>query len=81
MVRGGEKLPGDSAVGWALRPVPGGCSTGPRMMPQRGPHQGCGPVGRTCGEKPEERRPGGNWGAHGGSRWSRGMVRITTSNP
>jgi len=81
MVLGAEKRPGDSAVGWALRPVPGGCSAGLRMVHQRRTHQGPGPVSRTCGDEHEERRPGGNWDAHGGPRWSRGMERITTSSP
>jgi hypothetical protein len=81
MVLGGEKRPEDSAVGWALRPVLGGCSAGLRMIHQRWTHQGSGPVGRTCDDEYEESRPGGNWGAHGGPRWSRGMVRIRTSSP
>jgi len=81
MVLGGAKRPGDLAVGWALRRVPGGCSVGLKMVHQRRTHQGSGPVGRPCGDEHEEGRLGGNWGAHGGPRWSRGMERITTSSP
>jgi hypothetical protein len=81
LVLGGEKTPGDSAGGWARRPVGGGWSAGLRTVHPRRTDEGGGPVGRPCGDEGGGRVLGGSWGAHGGPRWRRGMERLTTSPP